>query len=226
MKTNILLPTLTALFVATGANAAQYRPVKMSYGAQTRPFIGVTLGAQTLNWKDTYKNAADIDDITMPQDFFSFGIETGFRFGNYHEIYNGGLSLNFDISTGDNAEYYPSYIKVSENKNMSISATYDNYIRLSGDKLKRIDLVLGFGGGAFDEITDYDHLGTSTLFPEYPFPSDDNSWSAAVALKAGFEFEITENISLSTNARMFIPLKSDYDIGSSFIFGGSVKYIF
>lgn len=225
MKSKILLSGLAAALVVSGANAAQYRPVKMSYASQIRPFVGLSIGMQTTDWARQVDKDAKLIGIYLPEDFVSFGAEAGFRFGNYHEIYNGGTTINFDISMPDNIETTISHIRIAEVNTMTISGTYDNYIRLSGDKLKRIDLVLGAGVGAMNERTKWDHVGTMAAF-DGDIPADDNDWAGTFVLKVGFDFEITRNIALSANARGFFPVKSNYDIDANIIFGGTVKYVF
>ena len=224
MKSNILFTSLAALTVMSGANAAQYRPVKMSYGAQLRPFVGITLGMQTIDWDSQVKSDSKTLGVTLPEDFLVFGVEGGFRFGNYHEIYNGGLTLNFDMTIPDDVETTISHIKIAEISTYSISGTYDNYIRLSGDQSRRIDLVLGAGIGAINERTSWDHVGTETTFGGTP--ADENDWAGMFVLKAGIDFEVTKYIILSAQTRAFIPVKSQYDLDTNFIFGGAVKYVF
>jgi opacity protein-like surface antigen len=224
MKSKILLTSLAAALAVSGANAAQYRPIKMSYGPQIRPFVGANIGMQRIDYSNQLKKDAALLNIDIPKDFVNFGIEGGFRFGNYHEIYNGGVTFNFDITLSDDVETNLSHIKLAEMRTMEISGTYDNYIRLSGDNHKRIDLVLGAGVGGLDEVTKWDHVGTEAAFGDKP--ANEHDWAFNAVLKLGFDFEMTKNVTLSAHTRMFVPFKSQYDYNYNMIFGGSVKYLF
>jgi len=202
MKSNMLLMGMSAVMLSVaGANAMEYRP-----------FVGLTMGIQGMYYDGGMKNPG----IDLPKDFIAFGIVAGSRFGSYDKIYNGGLTFNVDTTgtekitgTFNNQEY-------AKIKTTNLSATYDNYIRLSGNKMKRIDLVLGTGLGAMNyHIDDND-----------PLESDETRWSTSVAFKAGLDFELTKNISLAATMRVFLPTRGQYGIETSYIAGGAIKYVF
>lgn len=203
---NLFLTSVSALLLSVaGANAMTIRP-----------FVGATMGLTGAVYTSAAKDASMINTFDLPNDFFTFGIEAGARFGEYTKIYNGGLSLNFDKTTYSNVSNKFTNEKLEKFDLMGFSATYDNYIRISGDKASRIDLVLGAGLAEFGHHTDF-------VDPAF---EDTTMYSMAFALKAGLDFELTKHISLSAMTRMFIPTRSAYDMDINYIVGGAVKYLF
>lgn len=201
MKSNIMLTSAAALLVSVaGANAMEYRP-----------FVGASMGLQGVVYSDSMKDLERVNGIDLPTDFFVFGIESGVRAGEYNQIYNGGLTLSATKTTYSKIQDKFTDTRLASADMFNISATYDNYIRISGDKANRIDLVLGAGLGAM------------------AFHVDDDSntqWSFAPEIKAGMDFELTHNVTLSATARAIIPTRSGYEADLSYIVGGAVKYIF
>lgn len=204
MKSHIILTSAAALLVSVaGANAFEYSP-----------FVGLNMGIQNVAYSNSAKDLERIAGIDLPTDFFAFGIEGGVRFGAYNDIYNGGLTLMATKTTYSDVQEKYTNVREASTDMFNISATYDNYIRISGDKAHRIDLVLGAG------------LGTMAYHVD---PVDDNSetlWSFAPEFKLGMDFELTHNVTLSANARLFVPVRSHYDMDVSYTFGGAVKYLF
>lgn len=202
MKSNTLLLGMSAVMLSVaGANAMEYRP-----------FVGLTMGIQGVYYDDGMKDA----EIDLPKDFIAFGIEAGTRFGSYNKIYNGGLTFNVDTTGSEKITGKFDNIEYAKIKSTTLSATYDNYIRLSGDKMKRIDLVLGAGLGTMNyHIDDKD-----------PTESDETRWSTSLAFKAGLDFELTKNISLEAMVRVFVPTRGQYGLETSYIAGGAIKYVF
>ena len=194
---------VSALMVSVaGASATEYKP-----------FVGLTMGIQGVFYDGGMKDA----EIDLPKDFIAFGIETGTRFGSYNKIYNGGVSVNIDTTNTEKITNKFSNVEYAKIKTTTLSATYDNYLRLSGDKAKRIDFVLGAGLGAMNyHIDDVD-----------PVESDKTVWSTSLAFKAGLDFELTKNITLSANMRVFVPTRDKhYGVETSYIAGGAIKYVF
>ena len=207
MKSKIMLLSIPAMLVAMGsANATTFRP-----------FVGATMGLQGIMYSDGTKDDERNLDYDLPESLFTYGFEGGFRFGDHSKIYNGGVSLNLDMSTEADIDAKFSDIKKAELTTNTISATYDNYIRISGDKASRIDLVLGAGFGS-----------TSARIEDSndPIIKSGTEHSGVFALKAGLDFELSEHFTLSAMSRLFIPTKSDYAADASYIVGGAVKYIF
>lgn len=201
MKSQIMLTSAAALLVSVaGANAVEYRP-----------FVGVSMGIQRGVYSDTAKDIERAFTIDFPTDFFAFGVDGGVRFGAYNEIYNGGLTVSATKTTYSDIEDKFTDTRIASADSLNLSTTYDSYIRISGDKDSRIDLVLGVGAGAMAIHNDDD---------------DEKTWSFAPELKIGMDFELTHNVTLSANGRMFIPTRSDYYMDMSYIFGGTVKYLF
>lgn len=203
MKTNLVLTSIAAILLSVaGANATEYRP-----------FVGITLGVSDIAYSKTIDRQTNID---TPSDLFTFGIEGGFRFGGYNQIYNGGVSLNIDTTDSEKIRDKFTDQAYAKLKMSSISATYDNYIRLSGDKTSRIDLVLGVGLGEMNYNIDYKNAGLD----------DTTVYSSTFAFKLGLDFELTKNVTLSLQSRAFTPTRSHYSVDAQYVFGGAVKYVF
>lgn len=201
MKSHIILTSAAALLVSVaGANALEYRP-----------FVGATMGIQGAVYSDEAKDLERVAGIDLPTDFFVFGIEGGVRAGGYNQIYNGGLSVSATKTTYSDVKQKYSEDRFASTDMLNIAITYDNFIRISGDKDSRIDLVLGAGLGTMAYHID-DH--------------SDTTWSFAPEFKAGMDFELTHNVTLSATARAIIPTRSHYTFDMSYIIGGSVKYMF
>ena len=204
MKSNIMLTSVAALLVsAAAANAMEYRP-----------FVGATMGLQGAVYSDSVKDLERSAGIDFPTDFFVFGIESGVRAGGYNQIYNGGLTLSATKTTYSKVQEKFTDARVASADMFNIAATYDSYIRISGDKTSRIDLVLGAG------------LGMMAYHYDPVVGDSETRWSFAPEFKAGMDFELTHNVTLSATARAIIPTRSHYEADMSYIVGGAVKYIF
>lgn len=207
MKTKIILTSISALMMSVAGARAM----------DLRPFVGIALGISDINYSSEMDTSARISAIDLPTDFFAFGIEGGFRFGEYNKIYNGGMSLNFDMTDAQKITDVFTNQKYGKLKTFAMSATYDNYIRISGDKTSRIDLVLGAGLGTMNYNIDYEPVIGA---------SDDTIWSTMFAFKAGLDFGLTQNVILSATARTFIPTRSHYAVDAQYVFGGAIRYQF
>ena len=205
MKSNILLTSLASLLVVSGANATEYKP-----------FVGATMGFQGVSYSSEIEDAARDSSLNLPDNFFTFGLEGGIRYGAHSAIYNGGFTINVDTTTGSNIENKFTDAKFAEVKTFNMSATYDNYFRISGDKIKRIDLVLGAGVGTMNYDIDYKNN----------MIDDETVWSPMLAFKVGLDFEMTQNLTLSATTRLFTPTRSHYWMHSTYVFGGAIKYMF
>lgn len=203
MKSKILLVGTSALIASVaGASAMEYKP-----------FVGVGMGIQGMIYDDAIEDNAE---YYLPKDFVAFGIEGGARFGSYNKIYNGGFSINVDTSDSEKMTYKFTDEVYAKIKTTALTATYDNFFRISGDKIKRIDLVLGAGTGAMNY-----HLDSQTAKRD-----DETSWSTVLAFKAGLDFELTKNLTLSATMRWLVPTREHYNVASSYIAGGAIKYMF
>lgn len=203
MKSNMLLMGASAVILSmAGANATEYRP-----------FVGVGIGIQGLIYDDAIEDNAP---YYLPKDFVTFGVEGGARFGSYKDIYNGGFSVNIDTSDSEKVAYKFTNETYAKIKTTALTATYDNFIRISGDKTKRIDLVLGAGMGAMNYHLDSQIVGRD----------DETAWSTEFAFKAGLDFELTKNLTLSAMMRWFVPTREHYNVATTYIAGGALKYVF
>jgi hypothetical protein len=203
MKSNIVLTSAAALLISVGANALEYHP-----------FVGASMGLQGVSYSNHGKDVEKIKGWDFPTDFFVFGLETGVRAGSYFDIYNGGLTLSATKTTYSNInkKFVDSREARADQFNMAL--TYDSYIRISGDKENRIDLVLGAG------------LGTMAYHIAPVNGDSSTKWSFAPEIKAGLDFELIEHLVLSANVRAIFPRRPDYEAGVTYITGGAIKYIF
>lgn len=204
MKSKIALTSAAALLISVaGANALEYRP-----------FVGATMGLQGTMYSDSAKDFERIAQIDFPTDFFVFGIDAGVRAGSYFDIYNGGVSVSATKSTYSSIQQKYVDHRVASGDLFNVAITYDNYIRISGDKQNRIDLVVGAGFGSMAYHIDRVVGDNST------------KWSFAPEFKLGLDFELTQHVILSANFRTIIPTRSHYETELSYICGGAVKYLF
>ena len=205
MKSNILLTSLAGLLVISGVNAMQIKP-----------FVGATMGFQGVSYSNEMEKIMREAQADLPDDFFTYGIEGGVRFGEHNKIYNGGISLNADATSAGNIENKFTNAKLADVTTFNLSATYDNYFRISGDKIKRIDLVMGAGFGTMNYDINFKDAMTK----------DETIYSPTVAFKLGLDFELTKYLTLSATTRLFLPTRSHYDIETTYVVGGAVKYMF
>lgn len=204
MKSQILLTSMTVLLASVaGANALEMKP-----------FVGLNLGLQEVTYTDHAKDIERLQHIDFPSDFFSFGLDAGVRAGSYDRIYNGGVSLSVTKTTSSSVQQKYTEKSVADVDLFHISATYDNYLRISGDKASRIDLVLGAGAGTMAYHVD-PKAGDSTT-----------KWSFAPEFKVGLDFELSKHFILSANSRILLPVRNRYETNTTYIVGGGVKYVF
>lgn len=205
MKISSILTGVSALVLSVaGANAETIKP-----------FAGLTLGLQGVGYSDEADGLSKQNAYSLPNDYINFGIEGGIRFGEYNEIYNGGLTVAVDFSDVAKIGKTFSEAQVGKLYTRALSMTYDNYIRISGDKSSRIDLVLGVGAGETYYKLTFDNglSGHSMYSPSFVF-------------KAGMDFELSEHFILSGVARLFTPTSSHYYFDTQYIVGGGIKYVF
>ena len=204
MKTKIVLTSITALLVSVaGANALEYRP-----------FVGASMGIQGAIYSSDAKDIERAANIDFPKDFFAFGVVTGVRAGEYEDIYNGGITLTATKTTYSKVQQKYVDTRAACADLFDISVSYDNYIRVSGDKANRIDFVLGAGMGAAAYHMDVVGGGSNTV------------WSFAPELKIGMDFELTKSVTLSATFRTMFPTNENHELNASYFAGGSVKYLF
>ena len=204
MKSNIVLTSAAALLVSVaGASALEYRP-----------FVGLSMGIQGAIYSSDAKDIERAANIDFPKDFFAFGVVGGVRAGGYEDIYNGGITLSATKSTYSKVQKKYVDIRAASADLFDISVSYDNYIRISGDKANRIDLVFGAGMGAAAYHMDPVKGGSDTV------------WSFAPELKIGMDFELTKSITLSATFRTIFPTNPNHNLNASYFAGGSVKYLF
>ena len=204
MKSKIVLTSAAALMLSVaGANAWEYKP-----------FVGATIGLQGARYSDAAEEMERVARFDFPTDFFVFGLETGMRIGSYFDIYNGGVTLSATKTTYSNGQKKyvdETFVRMDA---FNISLTYDNYIRISGDKENRIDLVVGAGFGTMATHTDVISADSET------------KWSFAPEFKLGLDFELAEHVILFANFRTIFPTRPHYEMDMSYIVGGGVRYIF
>lgn len=193
---------------------------------ETKLFIGGNIALNSVAWSNQVEKELKDNNLNLPTSFFGLGAEAGIRLKT-DGIYNPGVTLAYDY-TFDSA----SEIKWPANQVFSsldtgfsaISATFDNYIRFSGESSRRSDVVLGIGLASITErydirYTSYAHsLGLTDNKG-----SDDGTF---VVFKLGVNFEISDKIDFYTNCRLFTPTKSGGDMDALFNLNAGVKYVF
>lgn len=167
-------------------------------------FAGGSAAISNITWDDDVVDF--LDPIEISETNFSLGAEIGGKFGDYNNIYNFGLTINYDYLFDSNANIpapYSSVILKITTGFSALSASFDNYIRIDSTNNKRSDLVFGLG---FARITERVFIKDTS-----DYYSDDDSGGAMV-LKLGINSELTNYLDWNINLRAFIPTNSDSDV--------------
>ena len=191
---------------------------------EIKPFIGANLAITSVSWSNTLNDLKQIG-IDMPTSFFGLGAEAGAVIKT-DGIYNPGITLAYDyiFNSSANIKYPANEVFSSlETGLSSISGTFDNYIRVSGDNPHRADLVLGIGLAGITERGEvrFTSYGKSIGLNDEK-GTDDGTF---VVLKLGTNVQLSDKIDLYLNTRYFIPTaKGDAD----FIFNLSsgLRFVF
>ncbi len=240
----ILLTSVSVLMlsaVAVGAAEAK---------SNHKVFFGVNVGMHAVSYDGGFKDMfahigsvynnlfgggsgailpADKDvRVAFPDTDTVFGMEGGMRFGNYKGVWNGGFTIAAEKTMGKKADVqapdwfwdgtggvpkvFPVIAKNLKTNVNTVSATFDNYIRLNKSLENRLDLVVGVGLASVETNMKLADVGVSLM-------------SHAAVLKAGFELELTENISMTVVGRMYRPIADQY-YSSTYNATAGFKFLF
>lgn len=110
-------------------------------------FVGANVGVTGLVMGDDLRSTEKDGIWDVQSSYFGMGADFGVRFLTYN-VYNAGITAAydymFDAKTEINSNYKP-YISYSKIGFSTISAVFDNYIRIDGRYENRQDIVIGLG---------------------------------------------------------------------------------
>lgn len=196
------------------------------FATEIKPFIGANLALSTISWtNEAIKAGADLWDL--PISTFGMGVDGGVKFAN-DTIYNCGITLAYDYTFDTKATIHSNakpYIQSLTFGLSSFSATFDNYIRISGEEEHRQDIVLGLGIASMTERVKL----TPTSFGIYEglTPINETGSGGATVLKIGYN-ENFGKFDIYTNLRFFFPgdNEDEKDIQTILQFNFGARYIF
>ena len=209
------MPCLALALTGFSANAADIKP-----------FVGGNLAINGVSYSDDTKDAMDNVGIDLPETFFGLGFEAGVKFAT-DNLYNAAVTFAYDYAFDAEADidsFTKDYISSLDTGFSAISATFDNYLRVSGEAKHRQDIVLGSGlGNATERIK----MTTTTLGKAnglYDIDEDDDG--TVVVLKVGYNYQISNHLDWYVNGRWFIPTDSDSDVDALFNANAGVRFVF
>ena len=200
--------------------------VESANASDIKLFVGGNIALNSASWDEKVDKTFSNMNLSLPDDFFGLGAEAGVRLKT-NGIYNPGVTLAYDYAfdSASDIKYPANNIFSSLDVGFSaISATFDNYIRFSGNSAKRSDIVLGIGLANGTERVNVRYTPVAHLLGYVDEKGKDNG--TFVVLKAGFNFELTKNVDFYANGRFFAPTKSDGDLDGLFNLNAGVRYVF
>lgn len=206
--------------------AASILTINSALATEIKPFIGVNLALNGISWNGKVEKPLKDANMDLPTSFFGLGAEAGVRLKT-DGIYNPGITLAYDYAFDSSADikWPANEVFYSFDAGFSaISATFDNYIRFSGNAEKRSDVVLGIGlANATERIEMRTTAYAKTLGYMDEKGKDDGTF---IVLKAGFNFELSDKIDFYTNGRWFVPTASDGDVDALFNLDAGLRFVF
>ena len=192
---------------------------------EIKPFIGANISLNNVVWSSEIYGFRN-DGLYMPEYFFGLGAEAGAVLKT-DGIYNPGLTLAYDYIFNSSADIkYPASEVFSsvETGFSSISGTFDNYIRYSGDDPHRADLVLGIGLANITERVEirYTSYGKNLGLNDNK-GTDDGTF---VVLKLGTNFQVSDKIGFYVNGRIFVPTAKNSDVGTLGNLSWGLRFVF
>ena len=200
--------------------------VNSAMSMEVRPFIGGNLSISGVVWDDTLRSEIKEDIGVLPAIFAGAGIEGGVRFAT-DNIYNAGITLAGDYlfeSEVDLNEDMEDYINSLDTSFAIASATFDNYLRVSGTKEHRRDIVLGFGVA---NITEWVHLDPTQYGKNSGL--EEERWhdnGTAIVLKIGYNHQIAKKLDWYVNGRAFIAPSKESDFDAMFNASVGLRFVF
>ena len=200
--------------------------ISPALAVNVKPFIGANLGITGVAYdEDIYDENSDAG-IDMPEAFLGTGIEAGIIFQT-PRIYNAGITVAYDYAFDTEADldyYAEDAIDYWKQGFSAVSATFDNYLRVSGDAKHRQDIVLGIGLGRANSRF---HMRTTpygrTLGLEDIKDNDDDD--TIVVFKIGYNYRVSSHFDWYLNGRWFMPSDDDV-IKALFNASAGVRFVF
>ena len=193
---------------------------------EIRPFIGGNLSVNGVAWDNDLRKEIKADIGKLPETFIGFGLEAGARFATAN-IYNAGVTLAYDYifdSETDINDDIKDYISSFDVGFSAISITFDNYIRVSGKKEHRRDIVIGLGGASIKERIHFAPTAQGkNVGLEEENDDDDGTF---VVFKVGYNHQIARNADWYVNGRAFIPTSSDGDADAALNLSTGLRFVF
>ena len=190
-----------------------------------KPFVGGNLAINGVVYSNDAKDATDYMGIDLPDGFFGYGLEAGVKFAT-DNIYNAAITFAYDYVFSADADinsFMKDYIVCTDIGFSAISATFDNYLRVSKDAKHRQDIVLGLG---FGQATERLSIMT-TAFGKMNGADDidEKDKGTIVLLKIGYNYQITNQADWYVNGRFVVPTNSD-DVDTLFNASAGVRILF
>lgn len=191
-----------------------------SYSMELKPFIGLNIAANGVAYSDELNDISDDANIDLPSSFFSVGAEAGLKFKTTN-IWNSSITLAYDYAFDSEADTddnpYVDYMNMGFS---AISATFDNYIRVSGDAIHRQDIVIGVGVARATERIEMSLME----YTGYAELSEEDKATTFV-LKVGYNYQMPNNAEWYLNGRWFIP-SSDSEVEALFNANVGLRFVF
>lgn len=197
-----------------------------AYSMNIKPFVGGNLAVNGVVWADDVKDPMDAAGIDLPTSLFGIGFEAGVKF-NRENMYIPALTVAYDYMFNSEAD-----IDAVTKPNISsfdvgfsaISATFDNYLRVSGNSRHRQDIIFGIGlGSATERVT----MKTTSLGKANGYADIDEDENGTIFIfKIGYNYQISNHVDWYLNGRWFFPTESKRDIESLFNMNAGIRFLF
>lgn len=196
--------------------------ITSAFAMDIRPFIGLNIAANAASWQDEADAAAKNLGVDLPTGFYGLGLDAGVVFAN-DNIYNAGVALSYDYAFDSNAD-----LSVAGKLNFhsvkagfsALSATFDNYIRVSNSESKRKDIVIGVGIARMEERMEI----KPTVLIGWPDIKDKYHENVFV-FKFGYNQQLETNLDWYINTRWFFTHKAS-DWNSMLGVNTGLRYVF
>ncbi len=182
-----------------------------------RVFIGGNIGMNTNFWSHYATDPMDSIGVTLPSLNFTLGAEAGVKFFPYEQMYNLGVSAEYNYmfdsgaTINSPASEYINDITVGFS---TIGFNIENYFRVSNANNKRFDLIAGIG---YAQITERVSVEYNTI--------DDKA--SSIALTFGAEGQLSDHISLIFKPRVYLmTVTKNNDLSAMFDINAGIRFTF
>ncbi len=162
----------------------------------THAYIGANLNYNIASYN------FEVPYTKFPESYFGLGLELGARFGEYNNIWNGGVSVSYDYLS--ESEINVLGYKIGTLGFSSIGLNFDNYIKILEQDNKRCDFILGIG-------ISQAIMKTSIDFNDYGYDMQEKEQEKGNALvfKIGTNMQIDKGFDWYITSRWFVPKEED-----------------